>query len=242
MSVKSKHLYGARGMGFTLIECAIGMLLVTLFLSALLPPLTAQVEQRQISETQTALTQISDALTGFAVANGYLPCPDRNAGPGANDGIEDLNVGATNCAVAEGNIPWATLGIQGTDNWGNYFRYRATAAFTDRANPFRLTSTGNISVQCQATSCGSQMIYTTSAPAIVLSHGRNGYGAINALTRTANPAPAGADEQANSDGNSAYVSRPLSANGATAGEFDDQIAWLSTPVLLNKMITAQKLP
>jgi prepilin-type N-terminal cleavage/methylation domain-containing protein len=228
--------------GFTLIECAIGMLLLSMLLSTLLVPLTAQVEQRKITDTQTALNQIADALMGYAMANGHLPCPDRSSGAGANDGVEDLNPGATNCAVTEGNLPWATLGIAGTDTWGNFFRYRAASTFTDRATPFRLTSTGNITVQCPAAACGNLAVYTSSAPAIVLSHGRNGYGAVNSISRAPNPPPAGADELANSDGNAAFVSRSLSAAGAAAGEYDDLMTWLSTAVLLNKMITAQKLP
>jgi len=228
--------------GFTLIELAIGMLLMSMLLSTLLVPLTAQVEQRKVVDTQNALSQIADALMGYAMANGHLPCPDRSAGANANDGLEDLNAGATNCAVAEGNLPWATLGVAGADAWGNYFRYRAAPAFTDRANPFTLASAGNITVQCPATACGTATIYTNNAPAIVLSHGRNGYGAINSMLRTANPAPASADELANSDGNAVYVNRSLSAAGAAAGEFDDLMSWLSTAVLLNKMITAQKLP
>jgi hypothetical protein len=176
------------------------------------------------------------------MTHGYLPCPDRSGGASANDGLEDLNPSATNCAVAEGNLPWATLGIAGTDTWGNFFRYRATAAFTDRATPFKLNSAGNITVQCPAAACGNAMIYTTSAPAVVLSHGRNGFGAINSMLRAPNPAPTGTDELANSDGNAAFVSRTPGAAGAAGGEYDDLVSWLSTSVLLNKMITAQKLP
>jgi type II secretory pathway pseudopilin PulG len=242
MTSQIRRMHRKQLSGFTLIEFAIGMLLLSFMLSALLTPLTAQIEQRKISEAQTAMAQISDALMGFAIANGYLPCPDRSAGPGANDGVEDLNAGATNCAVSEGNLPSATLGISGTDAWGNHFRYHATAAFTDRANPFRLNSTGSITVQCPAASCGNLITYTNSAPAIVLSHGRNGYGAVNALTRTLNAPAESADELANSDGNSVYVSRTISAPGAATGEFDDMVVWLSTAVLLNKMITAQRLP
>jgi len=228
--------------GFTLIECAIGMLLLSFLLSAVLTPLIAQIEQRKVTETQTALAQMTDALMGFALAHGYLPCPDRISGAGANDGVEDLNGAATNCAVAEGNFPWAMLGISGTDAWGNHFRYRASSAFTDRTNRFQLTSTGTLIVQCPAASCGTAITYTGNAPAVLISHGRNGYGAVNALTRTVNTAPASIDELANSDGNTTYVSRPTAAAGAPAGEFDDMVAWLSTSILLNRMITAQKLP
>lgn len=228
--------------GFTLIEFAIGMFLMSVLLSAILTPLTAQIEQRKVTETQSALAQISDALMGFATAHGYLPCPDRMTGPGANDGIEDLNAGGTNCAVAEGNLPWVTLGLGGTDAWGNLFRYRATTAFTDRANPFRLTTAGTLNVQCPAASCGVATTYTNTAPAVVLSHGANGYGAVDGQTRAANIAPASGDELANADGNTNFISRSPAAPGAAAGEFDDLVVWLSTSILLNKMIVAQRLP
>jgi type II secretory pathway pseudopilin PulG len=228
--------------GFTLIEVAIGMLLLSMLLSTLLVPLTAQVEQRKITDTQTALTQISDALMGYAMSNGYLPCPDRSSGAGANDGLEDLNAGGSNCAVPEGNLPWATLGIASSDAWGNFFRYRAASAFTDRATLFKLTTAGSLTVQCPASACGNAIVYTNTAPAVVLSHGRNGYGAMNSVLRGFNPAPTSADELANTDGNASFISRTISGNGAAAGEYDDLVTWLSTALLLNKMITAQKLP
>jgi hypothetical protein len=76
----------------------------------------------------------------------------------------------------------------------------------------------------------------------VLSHGPNGYGAINGQTRTANIAPTSNDELANTDGNTGFVSRSLTAAGSAAGEFDDLVVWLSTSILLNKMIMAQRLP
>ena len=95
--MSSRHIAARSPLrGFTLIECAIGMLVVTFLISALLPPLTAQIEQRQVSDTQATLTQIADALMGYSTANGYLPCPDLTSGNGANDGLEDLNGGATN--------------------------------------------------------------------------------------------------------------------------------------------------
>ena len=60
--------------GFTLIEFAIGMFLMSVLLSAILTPLTAQIEQRKVNETQSSLAQISDALMGFSTAAlGFLP-------------------------------------------------------------------------------------------------------------------------------------------------------------------------
>ena len=82
-------------------------------------------------------------------------------------------------------------------------------------------------------------------PAIILSHGKNGYLAISAHTGTANPCPSGgcsADELANTDGNMIFVSRTQTAAGANAGEFDDIVVWLSKNILFNRMVTAGKLP
>jgi len=48
-----------------------------LLLATLLAPISAQIDQRKISDTQNALNQITDALTGYALSKGYLPCPDK---------------------------------------------------------------------------------------------------------------------------------------------------------------------
>lgn len=70
--------------GFTLIEVAVVLFIVTILLGSILIPLATQVEQRQISDTQKTLEEIREALIGFAVVNGYLPCPDTD-----NDGTEN---------------------------------------------------------------------------------------------------------------------------------------------------------
>ena len=71
--------------GFTLVEIAVALFIVTLVLGSILVPLTSQVEQRQISDTRKTLEEIKEALMGFAVANGYLPCPAISA----TNGLED---------------------------------------------------------------------------------------------------------------------------------------------------------
>ena len=56
---------------------AVGLDIIALLLAGLLVPLTTQVNQRQNSGTQKAFDEIKEALTEFAIANGYLPCTDR---------------------------------------------------------------------------------------------------------------------------------------------------------------------
>jgi prepilin-type N-terminal cleavage/methylation domain-containing protein len=142
-----------RGSGFTLIELAMVLFIVSLLIGGLLMPLAAQNEIRGRQETERALSNIRDALIGFAVINGRLPCPaDRTIASGAaNAGMEaTAGTGATlTCACASvgspvakvgmpactsnsvtGVLPWATLGLPETDAWDQRFDYRVDAVFS----------------------------------------------------------------------------------------------------------------
>lgn len=224
--------------GFTLLEMAIVLTIIGLLLGGLLMPLSAQVEQRQISETQKALDVIKEALIGFAASHSaadtkpYLPCPDTT-----NDGQEDRT--GTSCTNQEGNVPWATLGIADVDSWGNRFRYRVTAAFSNSATGFTLSSVGDITIRDAAPPGGN--VVAASIPAIITSHGKNGLGAFGQSGGT-NPAPTGADELANTNSDTIFVSRTPSDAAAPSGEFDDVVTWLSPNILFNRMISAQRLP
>lgn len=233
-----------RRRGFTLVEMAIGILVISLLLGSILVPLSAQVEQRKISETQKALEEIREALLGFAIANGHLPCPDKTtpAGVGtANDGLEDVNV--TACVANEGNLPWGTLGAPSADSWGNRYRYRIHDTFAQRGPPvLGFTTASGIEV-CADSGCVSRLTASGDGPpAVILSHGKNGLGAISSMTSAANPAPTGVNELENTDGDVRFVSRVQSTAGSVVGEFDDIVIWLPRGVLLNRMVAAGRLP
>jgi prepilin-type N-terminal cleavage/methylation domain-containing protein len=242
----------SRQRGFSIIEMAVVLLVITLLLGSLLVPLATQVEQRQVSETERALEEIREALLGFAAAKGYLPCPDRATGgtgganDTANDGVEDFNA-AGNCTApnGEGNLPWATLGVVGTDVWGNRFHYEPATTFAQRAPAatFTLTSTSASLRVCTTNACTTQLTVAGDGPvAVVFSHGKNGFGAINGNTGTANPAPTSPDEQGNTDGGSNFNSRAHTRAGSPAGEYDDILIWISKNALFNRMVAAGRLP
>lgn len=235
--------------GFTLIEMAIVLSITALALGSGLTLLFAQQDQRRIEENNTRLTDAKEALTGYALSHAaldghpYLPCPDRmsgNIGSNlANDGIED-RTGAT-CDMQEGNLPWVSLGLsQPTDAWGNRLRYRVSSSYASSAAGIQLNFSGDINVLDSA-SAGNTLALTI--PALILSHGKNGLGAINA-TGAFNPAPSGSDEAANTDANTTFVSRyPSTAkDAAPGGEFDDQLVWLSQYALFNRLVQAGRLP
>ena len=236
--------------GFTLVELAISIFIIALLLGSILVPLTTQVEQRQISETQKTMDDIRDALIGFAVANGRLPCPDvQTVTPGAtpNDGIEDVvanrcpnlvSVGANN--IVSGNLPWSTLGMASQDLWGNRFRYAVVENFARSDTLFTFATTAVLRVCPTAATCLAAPL-TSTAVAVIISHGNNGQGAINATTNAVNlPLPTAADELENTNNNRDAVSRVKSNVAAT--EFDDVVVWLPRFTLLNRMVAAGKLP
>lgn len=240
--------------GFTMIELAVALVVIAILLGTILVPLQTQVEQRQISETQKMLEDIKEALVGHATAKGYLPCPDRTSvGTGtanntANDGVEDFDTATGNCFATAGtnpgNVPWVTLGLGATDPWGNRFRYRVEANYARRApaTPFDLTTSANV-VVCTTATCAVRLtpIGPDGAVAVILSHGRNGFGAIDALTATQRPLPSSADELHNLGG-STYGSRTITPAGAAADEFDDIVTWLGKYTVFNRMVAAGRLP
>ena len=236
-----------RAHGFTLIELAVAIFIITLLLGGILVPLSMQVERKQISDTQKTLDEIKEALAGFAIANGYLSCPDIN-----NDGLEDVSLsGPTNgkCSsssgsIAAGNLPWQTLGVANADVWGNRFRYVINERYAWRspATPVTLSGGGTGVRVCTAASSCAGSALTSSAVAAILSLGKNGYGATSSITGTTNPNPASADEIENTDNNRDVVSRTITAPGTPAGEFDDIVTWLPSYVLFNRMVAAGKLP
>ena len=237
--------------GFTLVELAIAIFIIALLLGSILVPLATQVEQRQVAETQKTMEDIRDALLGFAATNGYLPCPDLQVGGTPTAGNEDVNAGTGLCAtivpsaggnLSAGNVPWSTLGLGNQDLWGNRFRYTVLAAYAQRApaTTFSLGTAGGLRVCTTAACAPAADVLTSSAVAVIISHGKNGRSAINALTNAANVAAASADELANADNDRDAVSRTHSNVAAT--EFDDIVIWLPKFTLNNRMITAGKLP
>jgi prepilin-type N-terminal cleavage/methylation domain-containing protein len=154
--------------GFTLTELAIVMMVVALLLGGLVMTLSAQMESRDIADTRRTLEAARDALIGFAVQNGRLPCPGQ---PGSN-GLEsgwDSATGA--CAQAEGLLPAATLGLGPVDAQGfvrdswlgdpvNRIRYRVATgpSYTNGTCPGPLAT---VCGSCSATAIAN--VFTAAA-------------------------------------------------------------------------------
>jgi type II secretory pathway pseudopilin PulG len=147
----ASHRCARRVRGFTLAELAIAFLVMSLILGGLIATFSAQNAARQLTETQRTLDNAREALIGFAVRFGRLPCPAADGATGV-----ELRQNAANaftcsvCATAdphcEGMLPALTLGIGPTDRqgylvdaWGNRVRYAVTNWVSD-AGGFNLAN------------------------------------------------------------------------------------------------------
>ena len=220
--------------GFSLTEMAVVLVIVALLIAGLVIPFSAQQDIRARQETEKALTDIREALLGFAVANGRLPRPAVSA----TDGTE-----AATCAddaACSGFIPWATLGVRKLDGWGKLIRYSVTPAYANAA--ISLTTAANRTVQTRD-GAGAVATLASQVPAVIFSHGKNNWGTNEAGAALPDGSATNADEDVNNTGPTNYFSRlPVTDIAATGGEFDDTVIWLPTTILVNRLITAGKLP
>ena len=103
-------------LGFTLIELSIVLFIISLLLVGLLGPLASQIEAKERQQTIDTMNDIMEALYGYAVINGRLPCPDTT-GDGVSNPVASLV-----CTTANGDelvtmANAAGINIQG-DVWG----------------------------------------------------------------------------------------------------------------------------
>lgn len=238
--------------GFTLTELAVVLVIVSLLIGGLLVPLSAQVDIRSTNDTRTALAEIREALLGFAVANGRLPCPalPSTASGVAGAGLEVAPpLPGAGCVSLAGVLPWATLAVSENDAWGRRYSYRVTSAFSRfpvgaATAGFTLSSTGDLTIRPAK---GAALI-ADRVPAVVISHGKNGNGAYLSQG-TQLPVGVDADEQENQLTNTApgvWIDGPVVAEfvkrAAPTATYDDEVVWISPGVLFNRMISAGKLP
>ena len=260
-----------RHRGFTLVELAVVIAIVGFLLGAFLAPLRSQIDAARTRETERMLGEIREALIGHTIVTGALPCPDVVA-DGIDGAAPPACTGATlqgilpfqTLGVSRADVWGRLFGYRVTEE----FSIRSLTGQPPEAGRLDLTDTGDITVLTRGDDPGTAgtteikhqsvaTALTRTAPAVVLSFGVNGLGGIGAVTgmRLAAPGGGAADELENADADATFVSRTHSRGSTTCDdsdetsvplppscEFDDIVMWISTPLLMARLVEARVLP
>ncbi|MGK5078937.1 hypothetical protein [Janthinobacterium sp. HLX7-2] len=241
--MKPRHRHGRqRGAALLLLVAVLGLGAASLLISAFSRN-TGEAE-RQL-RTLATLAQARDALLGFATTHGRLPRPAASAIDG-----RERPADCASDADCSGFLPWVALGVAGSDAWGKLLRYSVTpemarapiVSFSAVANRVVLGRAGRGELAYVA----GQELCDVSAqclPVVLFSQGKEHYGTSATGVTQINTARGNADEAANDYASRRFISRPASAqDGVPGGVFDDQLSWITLPILYQRMRAARNLP
>lgn len=239
-----------RNKGFTLIEVAVVLLIIGFILGAVLTPMGAQRENINIKQARQEIKAIEEAIYGFTIAIGRMPCPAQPGG-----GTESPAGGL--CTSASGFVPSASLGIDGRvncdglllDPWGNPYRYSVTQDDANGANGPDFTTASEIillqpsglqpDIQiCTDSACGTNL--TGSAVAVIFSMGSN-WNTLGGADETQNAGEANIGSTCGLgnygvSNDRDYVSHDRIETGAN--QFNDIVSWVSPNILYAKLLAA----
>jgi prepilin-type N-terminal cleavage/methylation domain-containing protein len=251
-----------RQTGFTLIEIAVVVFLIGLLAAMGISALTAQLSNAAISATKKKQDTIKDALITYLGKNKRLPCPAiDNSGVEAPRNIA-IPLGDPNCQGNFGIVPYATLDLTKSaalDGWENFFSYAVTPQWTMTysniapvaggttsnigANAFNAGSTGIHPVNDRAsTSPYTAIPVTTNAVVVIVSHGKNGSGALTSKSTPNFPPGFGTDELANAPVSpwsfpAAFYQREYTeVDVLPYGAYDDVLQWFSAKDMLLPLV------
>jgi len=253
----------SRSRAFTLLEVALVVFMLAILASGLAMPFATQMTLRRQAETNRLLEEAREAVLGFALANGRLPCPATAASHGRESFEPGTDEREGRCSnFHDGFLPGASLGFSPLDGsgfvrdaWGlesNRVRYAVFGAGQSVAGiPNPLTRANGMQAATLA-GLGSApgYLHLCASGAGV---GPSSCGAAsNQLTRraafvilslgpnSATTPPPGSDESRNVDGDPVFVSRE--AGVARDNAFDDQLTWVATSLLASRLAAAGRLP
>lgn len=244
--------------GFTLVEVALVLLIVSILLGYTLAIYPAQQEVKQYSTANEEMESIINYLIRFAQINGRLPCPDSTVVAGDFNGEENVDAG-WDCDADFAFLPGRTLGIQGSydekgrllDPWSKPYLYAvsdgagASDDFIDRVNIKTQGlggMVGDIHICNDSAALGNHMIcpvvtsiVMSRVAAIVISTGKDGG---NSTSNIQAENQDNFNVAATLDRIFVYAQR----SDKSGAEYDDLVKWLPTNLFLSKLIEADQLP
>ena len=236
--------------GFTLLELAVVMAVIGVFLSL---SLSAGREQYRVQEVKIGWQQlnlIKQSLRFYGQVHGKLPCPadpaltpsDSGYGEPATDCSDDTPPGSitrveypasSGSYVRIGAVPVHALGLERAlmkDPWGNFYLY---AISEDHLTTLDADTEGVIAVED-----GSGNALTTSASFLLLTHGESGGGGISAETNsvlTACDAATLDGENCDFDDGLFYEARYFDTADAGIAFYDDYLVWDTNGTVLQEV-------
>ena len=227
--------------GFTLLEMAIVLIIVGLLFATLSLPLSKQREMSDYYETKKSLDEIKEALIGYAIINGRLPCPTTHKDPSQNE----YGTASSSCSLSNkdtdlpesayaGFLPWKDLSVREVDAWGlprkkddklwsGYWVYRVAPEFASNSTLFTLNTTSSAANIDIVNSSGVSLTTSGERPvAVICSMGHDG--------------------MANGQNASFEPTNPIYQSDEVTMTFDDICVWIGRPTLFNRMVQAGKLP
>lgn len=244
--------------GFTLIEIAIVLLIVSIILGYTVAMAPRQQELKQFKKAKQEMSQIQQALYAFAQVNGHLPCPALAASNGFECRDNDVIVGncdnvppvnTNTCDIWFGAVPAKTLGLNGKysttglllDPWGEQYYYAVT------------------NVDSAGGAVGGDFIIVNEMNAVTMAGLLPDLAVCNADTTLSGTVCDVASERIIEDAPAVIISRGKNKeisvlqtenDGADlvyistthSDNFDDLVKWISPNILYSKMIEAGQLP
>jgi prepilin-type N-terminal cleavage/methylation domain-containing protein len=256
--------------GFTLIEIAIVLLIVTILLGYTVAMFPVQQELKQYRRVQVEIDSVIEHLIAFAQVNGRLPCPDTSADSdtvvNTVDGQED-RLGINACEAYFGFLPARTLGINGkynaagvlVDPWDSGYGY-AISNFNagssgnsdiDLVTPNGIRDEGIFNVMPDLFICvdsdeaGSDLDCADAGSAgsaeVVGSNGEVAAVVIS-LGKDSNIPATSTIQAENLDNFHDGKLDKVYIFTPRRDDYDDVVRWISTNLLFSKMIEADQLP
>jgi type II secretory pathway pseudopilin PulG len=243
---KRRDQYPMAG-GFTLAELAVVLVIVSLLIGGLLVPLSAQIDQRNYNETQQQISEIREALIGFAVVNGRLPLTGNlgNQRSGKSGDLRQRSVmhRLHSLVNPRGQEDGRMEQDHPVQRQSGVCRFSICLEYLGSKKVQTRDGAGNATYLIGANACS---VASPCAPAVIYSAGKNNFGFADDGTPLPNESANNADEVAN-----AGVALPppppvfFSRDRYTVpvgGEFDDIVVWIPPYLLFNRMVSAGKLP
>lgn len=233
--------------GFSLVELAIVLIVVALISSGLLVSLSSQRNLAENKDAQQQQEIIVEAILGFAMSAGRLPCPaDPTQATTAGAGSEEMQCTPIDCSTSDricriehGVLPWRTLGLQETDPWSSRLTYFVGREFSNPLTQaekdnglrvrFTLDTIGRANIQD-----GSGQAIASEIPAVIVSHGSRTAGGY--LSSGSKLAGAKGDEDENADADLTFITHTPNDS------FDDVVTWINPSILKSRMVAVGKLP